>query len=300
MPTATTTLNRPAIVADPSEVQRLVRAQQAEGKRVGLVPTMGALHAGHLSLVKRSQEQCDYTVVSIFVNPLQFLPHEDFSKYPRPLESDVAKLAELNVPLVFAPTTAEMYPPNFATHVDVSGITELWEGAHRPVHFRGVTTVVLKLFQIAPADRAYFGRKDYQQATTVRRMVSDLNLPIEIVVCPLVRDSDGLALSSRNVYLSAEERRRALVLSRSVHLAREMFAGGERNAEKIRHAMRNLIAAEPAVRLDYATVVDPETLQELSKIEKSAVALVAAQVGATRLIDNEILGMSFPLPPGEG
>jgi pantoate--beta-alanine ligase len=290
MPHPTATLKPPAVITSAAEVHRLVRAQQADGKRVGLVPTMGALHAGHLSLVERSLQECDYTAVSIFVNPKQFSPQDDFAKYPRPLEADIAKLAELNVPLIFAPTATEMYPPGFVTHVEVDGITAPWEGALRPGHFRGVTTVVLKLFQIAPADRAYFGRKDYQQALVIRKMIADLNLPIEIVVCPLVRDADGLALSSRNAYLSADDRRRALALPRALQLAHKMFSAGERSAVKIRDAMRSLISAEPELKLDYAAVVDPQTLIELTRIETSAVALVAARVGTTHLIDNEILG----------
>ncbi|HTQ39588.1 MAG TPA: pantoate--beta-alanine ligase, partial [Pirellulales bacterium] len=254
--------------------------------------TMGALHAGHLSLVKRSQSECDFTVVSIFVNPKQFSPAEDFAKYPRNLEADVAQLAVLGVPLVFAPEASEMYPPGFGTSVELNGLAEPWEGALRPGHFRGVATVVMKLFQIAPADRAYFGRKDYQQALAVRRMVADLNLPIEIVVCPTVRDADGLALSSRNVYLTAEQRQHALVLPRSLQFAREMFDAGERNAAKICEAMRRMITNEPDVQMDYATVADAETLAELNHIETSAVALVAAHVGQTRLIDNELFGPS--------
>jgi pantoate--beta-alanine ligase len=290
MPHATATLKLPAVTTSLNEVHRLVRSLQASGKQVGLVPTMGALHAGHLSLVEQSLRDCDYTVVSIFVNPMQFSPHEDFSKYPRTLDADISKLAELRVPLVFAPSASEIYPPGFATHVEVDGITDQWEGALRPGHFRGVTTVVLKLFQIAPADRAYFGRKDYQQALAIRRMVVDLNLPVQIVVCPLIRDTDGLALSSRNEYLSGDDRRRALVLSRSVRLAREMYTAGERDAAIIRDAMRHHIATESDVRLEYATVVDPQILNELSRIESSAIALVAARIGATHLIDNEILG----------
>jgi pantoate--beta-alanine ligase len=290
MPHTSAILNTPTVVTSASEMQRLVRAQQAYSKRVGLVPTMGALHAGHLSLVQRSLQECDYTVVSIFVNPLQFSPQEDFSKYPRTMESDLAKLADLGVPTVFSPPAAEIYPPGFSSYVEVGDVTKAWEGAVRPGHFRGVATVVLKLLQIAPADRAYFGRKDYQQALTIRRMVTDLNVPIEIIVCPTVRDNDGLALSSRNVYLNPEERRHALTLSRSLRQAREMFTAGERDAAKIRDAIRKTITSEPGVNLDYAAVVDPLTLVELSKIDRSAVALVAARVGATRLIDNEILG----------
>ncbi len=264
------------------ETQQWVRAQQQAGKTVGLVPTMGALHAGHFSLVQRSLSECNSTVVSIFVNPTQFSPHEDFSKYPRTLESDLAQLAALGVQLVFAPSTAEMYPSGFCTSVEVTSLAEPWEGVIRPGHFRGV----------APANRAYFGRKDYQQAQTIRRMVADLNLPIEIVVCPTIRDPDGLALSSRNVYLAPDQRQHALVLSRSLRQAQEMFAAGERNAKKIRARIHSLITAEPGVQLDYAAIVNPETLAELSHIESSAVALVAARVGQTRLIDNELLGPS--------
>jgi pantoate--beta-alanine ligase len=267
----------------------MVRAQQARGKSVGLVPTMGALHAGHLSLVDRSIRDCDFTVVSIFVNPKQFNQPADYSVYPRTLESDVQQLAERSVDLVFAPGVEEMYPAGFATHVDVAGVTDHWEGASRPGHFRGVTTVVLKLFQIVPADRAYFGRKDYQQALAIERMVADLNLPVEIVVCPLVRDHDGLALSSRNVHLSSDERRSALVLSRSLRLAREMFTAGERDPVRLRDAMLRLLADEPTVQLEYLAIVDPTTLAELKRIETAAVVLIAARLGSTRLIDNEVL-----------
>jgi pantoate--beta-alanine ligase len=251
---------------------------------------MGSLHAGHLSLVERSQSDCDVTIVSIFVNPKQFSPPEEFSRYPRTMELDFAKLATLNVEAVFAPSLDEMYPPGFSTHVDVSGITEPLEGAYRPGHFGGVATVVLKLFQIAPADRAYFGRKDYQQVLTVQRLVADLNLPIEIIVCPLVRDSDGIALSSRNVFLSSQERQHATVLSRSLKMARQLFKSGERDAVKLRVAVRQMIEREPAVHLEYAAVADPSTLAELSRIDRSAVVLLAAKVGTTRLIDNEVLG----------
>ncbi len=284
-----TNLRSPLVVTTVAETFELVRAQQLEGRRVGLVPTMGALHAGHLSLVRRSKEECDFAVVSIFVNPKQFGPQEDFLKYPRNLDADLEKLAALDVDLVFAPTLEQMYPPGFNTHVEVIGLTDIWEGAVRPSHFRGVTTVVLKLFQIAPADRAYFGQKDYQQSLVVRRMATDLNLPTDVVVCPTVREPDGLRISSRNQYLSTDDRRRAVVLSKSLRIARERYAAGERDASKIHEAMKSTIAAEPGVQVDYAAIVDPDTLDELSHIETSAVALVAARVGATRLIDNEIL-----------
>jgi pantoate--beta-alanine ligase len=276
--------------ASARETFELVFAQKRAGKTVGLVPTMGALHAGHLSLVERSRRECDFTVVSIFVNPKQFAPHEDFSNYPRNLDDDLGKLSTLDVDLVFAPPAEEIYPPGFSTYVDVGALTEPWEGRFRPGHFRGVATVVLKLFQIAPADRAYFGRKDYQQVRVVEKLVADLNLAVEIVVCPIVRAADGLALSSRNIYLSDGERRSALVLSRSLKAAREMFAAGERDAKTIRDHLQHAISAATGVKLEYAAIVDPATLAELPRIESSAVALVAAQVGNTRLIDNEVLG----------
>ena len=215
---------------------------------------------------------------------------EDYKKYPRNIQTDLALLAPLAVDLVFAPTAEEVYPPGFATTVEVGGVTEPWEGAARSGHFRGVATVVLKLFQIVPADRAYFGRKDYQQLLTIQRMVTDLNVPIQIVACPLVREADGLAMSSRNAYLTADERRHALVLSRSLRSAREMFVAGQRDATKIRDAVRDAITAESGVQLEYVAVADPATLSELSRIDGSAAVLVAARVGKTRLIDNEILG----------
>jgi pantoate--beta-alanine ligase len=280
----------PHVVSSVNEAYQWVRAQQARGKTVGLVPTMGALHAGHLSLVDRSIRDCDFTVVSIFVNPKQFNQPADYSVYPRTLESDVRQLAERSVDLVFAPSVEEMYPAGFTTHVDVEGVTDRWEGASRPGHFRGVTTVVLKLFQIVPADRAYFGRKDFQQALAIERMAADLNLPVEIVVCPLVRDHDGLALSSRNVHLSSDERRSALVLSRSLRLAREIFSTGERDPIRLRDAMLRLLADEPTVQLEYLAIADPTTLAELKRIENGAVVLIAARLGSTRLIDNEVLG----------
>jgi pantoate--beta-alanine ligase len=289
MPETSTLPARPRVVASVREIQQFVRAQQRAGKRIGLVPTMGALHAGHLSLVERCRKECDIVVVSIFVNPKQFSPKEDFTKYPRELESDLTLLAPLTVDLVFTPSAEEIYPPGFATTVDVGGVTEAWEGASRPGHFRGVATVVLKLFQIVPADRAYFGRKDYQQLLTIRRMTTDLNLPIQIVECPLVREPDGLAMSSRNAYLSPDDRCRAAVLSSSLRLAHEMFVAGERDARKIRDAVQRAIAAEPGVQIEYVAVADPSTLAELSRIDTFAVVLVAARVGSTRLIDNEVL-----------
>lgn len=278
----------PTVLTAGDEVRRQVRTWQAAGESVGLVPTMGALHAGHLSLVARSVAECRHTVVTIFVNPTQFGPTEDFQRYPRQLDRDLELLAASGAELVFAPTTEAMYPADFATHVDVDQITRLWEGAIRPGHFRGVATVVLKLLNLAPADRAYFGQKDFQQSVVVRRMVVDLNLPIEIRVCPIVREPDGLAMSSRNAYLSPADRQLALVLSQSLRRAADLAAGGERDAARIAAEMRRMIAADDGVRLDYAAIVDPDTLEEATAVAPGVVAIVAARVGTTRLIDNEV------------
>jgi pantoate--beta-alanine ligase len=274
------------------ELRSQVLAWRAAGESVGLVPTMGALHAGHLSLVGRSTEECRRTVVSIFVNPTQFGPNEDFSRYPRRLENDLALLSDTGVNLVFAPATEEMYPAGHATFVEVERVSRLWEGAIRPGHFRGVATIVLKLFNAAPADRAYFGQKDYQQSVVIRRMVADLNVPIEIQVCPTVREPDGLAMSSRNAFLNPEERGRAQVLSRSLRRAAELARGGERDARRIASEMRRMVESTAEVVLDYAALVDPDTLEEVNRVEGPAVALIAARVGSTRLIDNELIGMT--------
>ncbi len=279
----------PLVVSDPELLRSQVRAWREAGETVGLVPTMGALHAGHLTLVAQSVSQCSRTVATIFVNPAQFGPAEDFSRYPRTLDEDLAKLRGNGTDLVFVPATETIYPPGFATYVEVEGLSQQWEGASRPGHFRGVATIVLKLFQLAPADIAYFGQKDYQQAVIIRRMVADLRLPIEIRVLPIMREPDGLAMSSRNVYLQPDDRWRALVLSRSLHLAAELVRDGQRDARQIADRMRELIASVEGVALDYATLVNPDTLAELTEITGPAVALVAARVGATRLIDNEII-----------
>jgi pantoate--beta-alanine ligase len=284
----------PPVITSGDDLRLQVLAWRAAGESVGLVPTMGALHAGHLSLVARATQECRRTVVTIFVNPTQFGPNEDFSRYPRQLENDLALLSPMGADLVFVPTTEEMYPAGHATFVDVGAITRVWEGAIRPGHFRGVATIVLKLFNLAPADRAYFGQKDYQQSVVIRRMVADLNVPIEIRVCPTVREPDGLAMSSRNAYLSADDRRRALVLSRSLRLAADRVRQGERDAQPIAAEMRKMIESAPSVRLDYATLVDPDTLEEVSRVAGTVVALVAAGVGPTRLIDNEVINASTP------
>jgi len=251
---------------------------------------MGALHAGHLSLIEASRRECGYTVVTIFVNPTQFGPHEDFERYPRSLETDLAAIRPLGADLVFVPATSDMYRPQHATFIEMHGPAEPLEGRRRPDHFRGVATIVLKLFNLATPDRAYFGQKDYQQTLVVRRMVADLDLPIEVRVCPIVREADGLAMSSRNVYLSPAEREQALALYRSLQRAAELFAAGERGAEVLAAEMRKLYDAAPLVRLEYLAVADPETLAPVARVNERAVVAVAARVGKTRLIDNHLLG----------
>lgn len=258
----------------------------------GFVPTMGYLHEGHLSLVRRARAENDRVAVSIFVNPTQFGPHEDYNRYPRDLERDLRLLEPLGVDLVFAPSVEEMYPPGFQTWVIVEEVSRPLEGAARPGHFRGVATVVTKLFNIIQPDRAYFGQKDAQQAVVIRQMVRDLNIPVEIVVCPTVREPDGLAMSSRNTYLSPEERQAATVLFRALQAAKAHYEKGERDAERLREVMREVIRAEPLARLDYVSVAHPETLQELSYVEGPALLSLAVYIGKTRLIDNILLPSS--------
>ncbi len=266
-----------------------LRVARQRGATIGVVPTMGALHEGHLSLVDAARRDCELVVVSIFVNPTQFGPGEDFSRYPRTLEADIKLLAARGVDVVFAPETAAMYGPDHATSVEVLGPALTLEGSSRPTHFRGVATIVLKLLNVMQPDRAYFGRKDFQQALVVGRMVADLDVPVEVVVCPIVREPDGLAMSSRNVYLSADERHRALSLSQSLRRAVEMVSSGERDVAILQSAMREiLLAAE--MEIDYVAICDAHSLAPLERVTGPAVALIAARVGATRLIDNELLG----------
>lgn len=280
----------PLVVAEQiSQMRGIVWQAQRRGSRVGLVPTMGALHAGHLSLIDAARRECDFVVVSIFVNPMQFGPHEDFSRYPRSLETDLKLCAEAGADVVFHPAVENIYPHGYATYVDVTGLADVLEGKFRPGHFRGVTTIVLKLLHVIPADFAYFGQKDYQQQTIIRRMCVELNLPVEIRVCPTVREADGLALSSRNVYLNAEERRSALALSKSLHLAEERLAGGRRDLAAVRTEMFEILTKTSRVRAEYATLVHPETLEEVPEVVPRLVAVVAARVGTTRLIDNRII-----------
>ena len=256
---------------------------------LGLVPTMGALHAGHLSLVREAQRQCSPVVVSIFVNPKQFLPSEDFQKYPRTLETDRAALEKLGVDYLFAPAPQEIYPPGFRLSVNVEGLSEQLDGRSRPGHFRGVATVVLKLFEIVQPRYAFFGRKDAQQARIIRQMTRDLELRTEIAVCPIVREPDGLALSSRNTYLSASERRAATVLYRSLEAVRREIAAGERDVVHLAASVRKMIEAEPGVAIEYAEIVDADTLEPAMALRKTCYLLLAARVGTTRLIDNALI-----------
>ena len=274
-----------------AEVREAVRAAQRRGRKVGFVPTMGALHAGHASLIDAARRECEFVVVSIFVNPTQFAPHEDLAKYPRPLAADRQVCRQAGADLVFVPRVEDIYPAGFTTYVTVEGLSSILEGVARPTHFRGVTTVVLKLFQMVPADIAYFGQKDYQQQTIIRKMVSDLNLPITIRVCPTIRETDGLAMSSRNVYLNSEQRQVSLALFRTLEMARTELARGARDLPALRQRLRACLGSDPAVQPDYATLVDPDTLAELDTPGPRVVALVAARVGTTRLIDNAVIDL---------
>ena len=257
---------------------------------VGLVPTMGYLHDGHLSLVRRAREECDHVVVSIFVNPTQFGPKEDLSRYPRDLDRDLSLIEPLGTDLVWIPTAEIMYPPGYQTWVEVESVTRPLEGAMRPGHFRGVTTVVAKLFNAVQPQRAYFGQKDAQQAAVIRQMSRDLSYPIEIVVCPIVREPDGLAMSSRNVYLDPQQRTAATVLYRSLSAAKEAYENGERNAENIRGRMKEVLADEPLAQVQYVSCADYDTLEELEAITGKTLLSMAVFVGKTRLIDNFVLG----------
>ena len=270
-------------------MKQVARQARAEGRVVGLVPTMGALHEGHLSLVRTAQQRCSPVVVSVFVNPAQFGPKEDFAKYPRQLEQDRALLESLKVDYLFAPPPAEMYPDGFRTYVIVERLSTTLDGKSRPGHFRGVTTVVLKLFEIAQPHFAYFGRKDAQQARIIRQMTADLNLDAEVVVCPIVREPDGLALSSRNAYLKPDERKAATALSRVLRKAEKEILAGERDAARLIAAMRELLAAEPLASVDYVEIVDADTLEPVTRLRRGCLVLLAVFIGATRLIDNMLV-----------
>jgi pantoate--beta-alanine ligase len=260
--------------------------RQQLGGSVGFVPTMGYLHEGHLALVKQARIKNSAVIVSIYVNPTQFGPREDFGAYPRELNRDLELLRGEGVDIVFVPSDDEMYPLEFSSWVDVEKVTERLEGASRPGHFRGVATIVAKLFSIVQPSRAYFGQKDAQQVVVIKRMVADLNMGIEVVVVPTVRESDGLAMSSRNIYLSPRERQAATILFKALTLARQLRQGGEKDAAKIRRQMISLIQKEPLAQIDYVSIADAETLEELSLIDRPAVASLAVRIGKTRLIDN--------------
>ena len=276
------------VIKLPADVQACIRQQRQAGRTVGVVPTMGALHDGHLSLVEAARTECDFVVTTIFVNPTQFGPGEDFDKYPRTMDTDLELCASAGTDLVFTPSVDDMYPPNSCSTVVVSDITRVLEGQSRPTHFDGVTTIVAKLFNITLPDRAYFGQKDYQQQLVIQRMVQDLNWPLKVVTCPIVREYDGLAMSSRNRYLSAQERNRALVLSGTLKWAQKAASSG-RNAVEVQKEMAKRLQSVDGLELDYAVVADPKTLRPAESHAATAVALLAVRVGATRLIDNDML-----------
>jgi pantoate--beta-alanine ligase len=261
------------------------------GGTLALVPTMGALHAGHLSLIDAAKRECTHVVASIFVNPLQFGPNEDFNRYPRTFEADCAALTAAGVDILFAPSAETLTPAGATTFVEVAGISDRLDGAHRPGHFRGVATIVAKLFHIVAPDRAYFGQKDAAQLAVLRAMVRELNFSVELVACPIVREADGLALSSRNRYLTAEQRARATILFRSLKAAADLHALGERNSQALIAAMLQIFATEPSVIVEYAAVVDPDTLLPVANTSCGALIAVAAHLGETRVIDNLLIGI---------
>src|SRR4051812_13898378 len=277
---------QPQLITDGGALRQAVCDVRLRGQSVGLVPTMGALHDGHLTLVDAARAECDVSVVTIFVNPTQFAPNEDFREYPREVTRDLSLLAGSGCDIVFAPDNDSIYRPNHATYIDVGPIGSILEGEFRPTHFRGVATVVMKLFQLAPADRAYFGRKDYQQTLVVQQMVADLDVPIDVRVCPTVREPDGLAMSSRNRNLTPEDRRRALVLSRSLRMAEELYEVGERSASVIRNRMINEIESVGGVQVQYIAIVADGTLTPVERIGGPTTIALAAIIGKTRLIDN--------------
>jgi pantoate--beta-alanine ligase len=272
-----------------SDMRSLSASHRREGKTIGFVPTMGFLHEGHLSLMRRAREECDVVVVSIFVNPTQFGPNEDFERYPRDAEGDRKKCESAGVDIIFMPEAKEMYPEKPTVFITVEGISDILEGAIRPSHFRGVATVVAKLFHIVKPHKAFFGQKDFQQCVVIKRMVKGLNMDVEVVVLPIVRETEGLAMSSRNSYLTADERRAAAVLYRALTAARDLFIAGAKEPEKLKQKMRAVLLTEHGVGIDYVEVSDPETLAPLDTAGGNMVLLVAARVGKMRLIDNLLI-----------
>lgn len=277
------------LITSPSEIQSYCRLALAEGKTIGLVPTMGFLHEGHLSLMRPARGENDLLVVSIFVNPTQFGPNEDYKAYPRDLQRDSEMAAGVGVDVIFSPTAKDMYPGGYDTFINVEHITEKMCGASRPEHFRGVTTVVAKLFNLVQPHKAYFGQKDAQQTVVIRRMAEDLNFGIEIVVLPTIREDDGIAMSSRNKYLKEDERQAALVLIESLRMAEKLIRSGQRNAAEINRRMRDMIEAEPLARIDYIALVNADTLADLDTVKGKTLIALAVFIGKTRLIDNVVL-----------
>lgn len=284
------------LITSVGEMKALTRESRTRGKSVGLVPTMGALHEGHVSLIRQAKQQCDVVVASVFVNPTQFGPEEDYAKYPRDLDRDFSLLNSYNIDTVFAPSVEEMYPEGFQTFVEPGHLGEIYEGASRPGHFRGVSTVVVKLFNIVQPDMAYFGQKDFQQAIVIRRLVEDLNMNVRLVLCPIVRDKEGLAISSRNTYLTPAQRKAALTLSQSLRRAQGLVHSGECDARSILGEMRRVLKAEPRIKVDYVAIVNPVHFETVNRITKGVIALVAARIDRIRLIDNAILGPSKTSP----
>lgn len=276
-------------IRDIKEMRSYSLKMKGRGKTIGFVPTMGYLHEGHLSLVEAARKKADIVVVSIFVNPIQFGPREDFSRYPRDLKRDKKLLKNFDIDVLFLPETSQMFPEGYKTYVEVEELSKKMCGRSRPTHFRGVTTVVAKLFYIVHPDYAFFGEKDFQQLVIIKRMVKDLNLPVEIISLPTVRDFDGLAMSSRNEYLNPKERKSATILYRALTLAKEEIERGERDPRRILLRLRSLIGCEPCVRIDYVVIVDPETLEEVKEIKGKVLIALAAYIGKARLIDNMVV-----------
>lgn len=283
---STTITNLPKIITDGEEMRALVQKAQRVYKSVGVIPTMGALHDGHLSLVDAARRECDVVVATVFVNPTQFAPGEDFEKYPRNLDQDAHQLAKHGCGYIFAPSTEEMYPDGFETSVHVGQVAQPLEGERRPTHFAGVATVVLKLLQLVPADLSYFGRKDYQQTLVVQRMITDLNLPTELRVCPTIREADGLAMSSRNAYLEGGDRKRAAEIHASLQMAKQKIVSGETNVASLQAAVQQHLDAVGGIEVDYVVFVRAGTVEQVDLIDGPTVALIAARVGPARLIDN--------------
>lgn len=277
------------IIEDIMEMQRYVTQLRWEGKIIGFVPTMGALHKGHISLVEHAKSESDHLIVSIFVNPAQFGPQEDYKEYPRDMEGDAQKVASVGADTLFLPSVSQIYPEGYRTYIEVKDISDVMCGRARPGHFRGVATVVLKLFNLIKPHKAFFGQKDFQQTVIIKKMIEDLNSDVNVVVLPTVREEDGLAMSSRNQYLAPEERKSATVIYRSLQEAQLLFNKGERSAELLRYTIIKVFKSEPSVLLEYVAIVNPETLEEVKEAENGTVIAIAARIGKTRLIDNIIL-----------